>query len=108
MTVADAGQYLGAVFRPLLGIHSSQALYAEALHLQAKSRLSWDDSLIVSAAIQANCDFLYTEDLQHGQRFGKLRAPISFSEMALLVACRGEFVTQQMQQSCFGRYRLTV
>ena len=47
MTVADAGQYLGAVFRPLLGIHSSQALYAEALHLQAKSRLSWYDSLIV-------------------------------------------------------------
>jgi len=73
MTVADAGQYLGAVFRPLLGIHSSQALDAEALHLQAKSRRSWTDSLIVSAAIQARCDFLYTEDLQHGQRFGNLQ-----------------------------------
>ena len=72
MTPADAGQYLGAVFRPLLGVHSSQALYAEALHLQVKSRLSWYDSLIVSAAIQAHCDFLYTEDLQHGQRFGNL------------------------------------
>lgn len=78
MTVADAGQYLSAVFRPLLGIHSSQALYAEALHLQTKSRLSWCDSLIVSAAIQAHCDFLYTEDLQHGQRFGNLQVANPF------------------------------
>ena len=56
-----------------MGVHSSQALYAEALHLQAKSGMSWYDSLIVSAAIQAQCDFLYTEDLQHGQRFGSLQ-----------------------------------
>jgi predicted nucleic acid-binding protein len=78
MTAADAEQYLGAVFRPLLGIHSSQALFAEALHLQAKSRLSWYHSLIVSAAIQAHCDFLFTEDLQHGQRFGNLRVANPF------------------------------
>src|ERR1700721_1117979 len=60
-------------FPPLVGVHSSQALYAEALHLQVKSGMSWHDSLIVSAAIQAQCDFLYTEDLQHGQRFGSLQ-----------------------------------
>src|SRR5271169_125838 len=34
MTVAEAEQYLGTVFRPLLTVHSSHALYAEALHLQ--------------------------------------------------------------------------
>ena len=73
MRAADAEQYLGTVFRPLVGVHSSQALYAEALYLQAKSGMSWYDSLIVSAAIQAQCDFLYTEDLQHGQRFGSLQ-----------------------------------
>jgi predicted nucleic acid-binding protein len=73
MTAADAEQYLGAVFRPLIGVHSSPALYAEALHLHARSNLSWVDSLIVSAAIQAHCDVLYTEDLQHGQRFGDLQ-----------------------------------
>jgi predicted nucleic acid-binding protein len=73
MKAADAEQYLGTVFRPLLGVNSSQALYAEALHLLAKSGLSWYDSLIVSAAIQAQCDFLFTEDLQHGQRFGRLQ-----------------------------------
>jgi predicted nucleic acid-binding protein len=73
MQVADAEQYLGTVFRPLLSVHSSQALYVEALHLHTQNGLSWYDSLIVSAAIQARCDLLYTEDLQHGQRFGSLQ-----------------------------------
>ena len=73
MQATDAEQYLSTVFRPLLRVHSSQALYAEALHLHAQSGLSWYDSLIVSAALQARCDLLFTEDLQHGQRFGGLR-----------------------------------
>src|ERR1035441_4861457 len=73
MRAADAEQYLSTVFRPLLGVHSSQALYAEALHLHAQSGLSWYDALIVSAAIQARCDLVFTEDLQHGQRFGSLQ-----------------------------------
>jgi len=73
MPAADAGQYLNTVFRPLLAVHSSQALYAEALHLHAQSGLSWYDSLIVSAAIQARCAILFSEDLQHGQRFGALQ-----------------------------------
>src|ERR1035437_10039312 len=63
MQVADAEQYLSTLFRPLLGVHSSQALYAEAVHHHAQSGISWYDSLIVSAAIQARCDLLYTEDL---------------------------------------------
>src|SRR5438093_1086553 len=29
MTVAEAEQYLGTVFRPLMAVHSSQALYAD-------------------------------------------------------------------------------
>jgi predicted nucleic acid-binding protein len=72
MMAAEAEQYLSTVFRPLLAIHSSQALYAEALHLQTQSRLSLYDALIVSSALQARCNLLFTEDLQHGQRFGAL------------------------------------
>ncbi len=72
MPAADAAQYLNGVFRPLLAVHSSQALYAEGLFLHAQSGLSWFDSLIVSAAIQARCEILFSEDLQHGQRFGGL------------------------------------
>lgn len=73
MHAADAAQYLNAVFRPLLAVHSTQALYAEALFLYAQSGISWFDSLIVSAAIQARCEVLFSEDLKHGQRFAGLQ-----------------------------------
>lgn len=73
MTVPEAEQYLSAVFRPLLAIQSSPALISEALRLTAKHRLSWYDSLIVAAATEGACGILYSEDLQHGQRFGDLQ-----------------------------------
>ena len=78
MTAVEAELYLNAVFQPLLAVHSSQSLYVEALHLHERYRLSWYDSLIVAAAIQANCDVLYSEDLQNGQRFGQLRVKNPF------------------------------
>lgn len=72
MTVAEADQYLSAVLRPLLAIQSSAGLYSEALRLVARHRLAWYDALIVAAAVEARCGILYSEDLQHGQRFGEL------------------------------------
>ncbi|MDH4216365.1 MAG: PIN domain-containing protein [Gallionella sp.] len=38
-----------------------------ALDIAGLYGLSWYDSLIVAAALDAGCDTLYTEDLQHGQ-----------------------------------------
>ena len=78
MKAVDAEQYLRMVFQPLLGVHSTPALYLEALDLHARSGLSWYDSLIVSAALQTRCDLLFTEDLQHGQRFGSLQVKNPF------------------------------
>ena len=72
MTAMEAEQYLSAVFRPLLSVHSSPALYAQALRLHAQHRLSWYDALIVAAAIEGQCGTLYSEDLHHGQRFGEM------------------------------------
>lgn len=69
----EAQAYLRAVFLPLLGVHSSQSLYLEALQLHADHRLSWYDSLIIASAAQAKCSLLLTEDLQHGRRFGDLK-----------------------------------
>ena len=69
----EADQYLKTVFAPLLSIHSSQALFVEALNLQAHHHLAWYDSLIVASAIQAKCDVLFSEDLQHGRKFGELQ-----------------------------------
>src|SRR6202049_4278528 len=47
MSAIDAEQYLSTTFRPLLSVHSSQALYGEALRVAGRFRLPWYDSLIV-------------------------------------------------------------
>jgi predicted nucleic acid-binding protein len=73
MSEAEAEQYLITVFRPLLAIHSSSALYVEALRIAREYRLSWYDCLIVAAAIQGECSILYSEDLQSGQKIEDLR-----------------------------------
>lgn len=79
MAIGDAGEYLQKIFLPLTTIHSSAGLYAEALHVQNRYRLSWYDALIVTAALEADCTFLYSEDLQDGQRFGTLRVRNPFA-----------------------------
>jgi predicted nucleic acid-binding protein len=73
MNVAEAEQYLITVFWPLLAIHSSPALYVEALRITGKHRIRWYDSLIVAAALEGQCETLYTEDLQHGWKIEGLR-----------------------------------
>jgi predicted nucleic acid-binding protein len=78
MSNADAEQYLGTVFRPLLAVHSTLGLYQEALAIHQRYRLNWFDGLIVAAAVAAECDVLYSEDLQDGQKFGGLRVENPF------------------------------
>ena len=73
MSPAESEAYIDGVFLPMLRIHSSASLYIEALALYRKHSLAWYDSLIVSAALQAECAILYSEDMQHGQRFGALQ-----------------------------------
>jgi predicted nucleic acid-binding protein len=68
MSVAEAEQYLITVLRPLLAIHSSPAIYFAALRLAEKHRISWYDSLIVAAALEGQCEKLYSEDFQHGRK----------------------------------------
>ena len=71
-THEDSERYLSKVLRRFSIVNSSTELFEQALHLRHRYKFSWYDSLIVAAAIEAKCDVLYTEDLQHGQRFGDL------------------------------------
>jgi predicted nucleic acid-binding protein len=73
LTVSEAEQYLATVLSPMLSVHSSTSLYVQALRTRAATHYPWYDSLIIGAALQAKCDVLYTEDLQHGQKVGPLR-----------------------------------
>ena len=72
MSSLDAQQYLSTTFRPLLAVHSSPALYGEALRIGARLKLPWYDSLIVASAIEGECEVLYSEDFQDGQQIGSL------------------------------------
>ena len=79
LSAPEAEQYLATVFRPLLAVQSSYALYAGALQLGARFHLSWYDSLIVAAGLEAECATLYTEDLQHGQQINGMLIQNPFS-----------------------------
>nr|VFJ91343.1 MAG: Predicted nucleic acid-binding protein, contains PIN domain [Candidatus Kentron sp. LFY] len=50
----------------------NETLTFQALDLFERYKLSFYDSLIIAAALDAGCRALYTEDLQHGQRIGEL------------------------------------
>jgi predicted nucleic acid-binding protein len=59
--------YLRTTLRSMLKISFSLALCESALALSDSLMLSWYDSLIVAAALEAGCTKLYTEDMQHQQ-----------------------------------------
>jgi len=47
-------------------------LHATARALAEDHRLSFYDALIIAAAMEAGCDTLYSEDMQHGRSIGGL------------------------------------
>ena len=47
-------------------------LHAAARALAKDHRLSFYDALIVASAIEAGCNVLYSEDMQHGRTIGAL------------------------------------
>lgn len=77
---AAAREYFDQTLRPLLAVPSSAALILEALWIAERYRTAWCDSLIVAAALAAECDILYSEDFQPGMQFGKLRVVNPFTE----------------------------
>lgn len=50
----------------------SVSTHETALALARDHSLAFYDALIVAAAIEAGCDTLFTEDMQHGHKFGSL------------------------------------
>ena len=54
-------------------VHWSPMLVPFALELHYRYHLQWYDSLIIGTALQAGCEVLYSEDMQHGQRIEGLQ-----------------------------------
>jgi len=79
ISAAEAEQYLITVLRPLLAVHSSPAIYFQALRIAEKHRIQWYDSLIVASALEGRCETLFSEDFQHGRRIDGLRIENPFA-----------------------------
>ncbi len=61
--------WLGAVLPLLEPVRSLDIeTHAIACAVAERHRIAFYDSLIVAAALQAGCDTLYSEDMQHGLR----------------------------------------
>ncbi|MEQ1559724.1 MAG: PIN domain-containing protein [Methyloglobulus sp.] len=63
----DIKTYMENVLMPLCQVLPSKMLYGKAIDLQARYKYGFYDSLIVAAALEADCNVLYSEDLQDGQ-----------------------------------------
>lgn len=68
LSIADCQTYLSSVLEPLCEVFSSMGLFHRALEISNRWKFSFYDSLVVAAALSAECQILYTEDLQHDQK----------------------------------------
>jgi predicted nucleic acid-binding protein len=58
----------------------TKEMLLQASQLREQISISYWDSLIVSAAIESNCRFLISEDMQHGQKITNLTIRNIFAE----------------------------
>ena len=77
----DCRKYLTAILAPLCEIFSSIELYQKALAIMARYQYSFYDSLIIGAALHANCTLLFSEDLQHDQQIESLKIQNPFQPL---------------------------
>lgn len=76
--IAEAISDVLALVDPPLAL--TLELHAAARALAEDHRLSFYDALIVVSAIDAGCDILYSEDMQHGRTIGGLAIVNPFLE----------------------------
>lgn len=70
--IPDASDFLASTLAPLWTVQPQPALYTRTLELRGRYGFSFYDSLIIAAALEAGCDRILSEDLQHGQRIESL------------------------------------
>ena len=80
MTVSDAQEYLKSVLLPLCQQYPTGTFYDRALLIKAETGYSFYHSLVVTAAIEAGCSTLLSEDLQDGRVIQGLTIVNPFAE----------------------------
>jgi predicted nucleic acid-binding protein len=79
MTAAEAALYMRTVLQPVCEVFPSFDLLQSALEIKDRYGFHFYDALIVAAALEAGCERLYSEDMQHGQAIGSLRIENPFT-----------------------------
>lgn len=69
----DCKVYLTEVLSPLCVVFPNSDLYKRALEIHEKTQFSYYDSLIVTSALEAGCEVLYSEDMQSGRLIDGLK-----------------------------------
>ena len=67
------------LYRPI----SVPALYQRGLEIRFRYNYRFYDSLIAAAALELDCETLYSEDMQHGQKIGQLTIKNPFLQVGL-------------------------
>lgn len=75
----DALIYLQNVLTPLCDVFTSIELYKLTIAIVHRWQFSFYDAMMVAAALQAGCQILYSEDLQHGQQIESLEVVNPFA-----------------------------
>lgn len=72
-TADDCKYFINRFLFPICEIFPGMELYISALDIKQRSGYGFYDSLIIASSIQAGCNILYTEDLQHNQAISGLK-----------------------------------
>lgn len=73
LSIKDCRQYVDSVLDQMWEVYSSKDLVHSAFDIHERWQYSFYDSLIIAAAIEASCNILYSEDLQHKQKIYSLQ-----------------------------------
>lgn len=73
LKLADVQSIVRELMTPMLYHKPDADFYLRTLELFEKYQLSFYDALIVQAAIDLDCTVIYTEDLQHGMKYGVVK-----------------------------------
>ena len=72
MSITEAEETLRDYFRWQVVINNRESIL-RAISLEARYQISFWDGLLLQAAQLAGTEILYSEDLNHGQRYGTVR-----------------------------------
>ncbi len=69
----DCIEYIKKYLEPLCDVNTDLEMIQEAIRIRIGNKISFYDSLIIAAALQSECNLLYSEDLNHGQKIRNLK-----------------------------------